>query len=138
MDQKIYTDTACSNRKFESMVLSWGPSLYHRGLGHGGTHDSRTGIFVLGPCSTEISLEHGLCLPRFLLCHHVSVVLLGVFIGLLSSSNQWVHRKPRTFWPNQHAWCTEPGISLDPGAVVCILSGDLGHNGGPGSTDVSL
>ena len=44
-----------SEGKFEPMVRCWRPGLHHCGLGHGGGHDTRPGISVLGPRSAEVS-----------------------------------------------------------------------------------
>lgn len=114
MNQKIKTNPMYSRRKFESMVLFWGSSVYHRGLGHGSGHDTRTGLFVFGPCSEEISLKLGLCLHGLLFGHHFSMVLLGIFIGLLRPSKKRVYRRSQSFRTHQYSWCAEPWISPDP------------------------
>ena len=81
-----------SGGKLESMVLVWRPSLHHRGFGHGGGHDTWSRLSLLWSCAKKVRSEYDLGLHELFLHHHVSMVFLGVFVGILSPGHERIHR----------------------------------------------
>ena len=74
------------------MVCPGRPSVHPRRFGHGGGHDTRSRISVLGAGEEEIRSDHALGHHGLLLCHHLPVVLLGLFPGILGT------RHKRIYW----------------------------------------
>lgn len=93
---------ANSRRESESMVHLRRSVLHHRGLGHGGGHDTGPGFPLLRFGPPKIGTEHDLGLYGFILRHHLPMVLLGLLAGFLRSSDQRLYWQPRTFRFDQH------------------------------------
>ena len=96
--------------------------VYHRGLGHGTADDTRPGLPLFGPGEEEISAEHALGNNGIFLRHHISVVLLGLFAGILDYGNEWLHWRFASLWSGKYAgatkWCNSSGSF----PLVCVLS----------------
>lgn len=103
-----------SHRKPESMVPIWRPGLHHRGFGHGAGHDSWSRLPIFRACPKEVGFEHDLGLYGFILRHHLSMVLLGLLLGLFAHTDERIHRGSEALRSYEHTRCSEPGLSSDP------------------------
>lgn len=108
------------------MVFPGRPGVYHRGFGHGASDDTGARLSLLGVGTEEVSARHGLGLHGLLFSHHVSMVFLGLFAGLLGSGHEWVHWESGAFWPDQYVGSPEPRITTDSGTALCLLPGAHG------------
>ena len=118
-----HVDIHTSRRKLESMVHVRRLGVHHCGLGHGGGHGARPGLPVLGSRSKKIRPEYDHRVHGLVQHHHLSMVLLGLLPGLFASSDEWIHRRSESFWPDQHPWCPERWICSHSRAVVRFLPG---------------
>ena len=112
-----------SGRKSKSMVLPWRSSLYSRCFGHGGSHDTgaRIPLLRLGP--EEVRSDDDLGYHGLVLCHHISMVLLGLFAGIFSTGDERLYWRSEAFWLDQYPWRSKSRVPADSGAAVRFLSG---------------
>ena len=82
-----------SNRESQSVVLSWRPGLHYRCFRYGRGHGTGSGLSVFRSGTSEIRSDHDMDLHGQLLCHHFSVVFLGLFSRLLIFWTEWIYRR---------------------------------------------
>lgn len=95
--------------EFKSMVFARRPGIHPRGFGHGGGHDTRSGLplFRIGP--KKVGPDHDLGLHDEFLRHHLSMVLLGIFAGVLRPRDERFHWRSQALRPDVHTWRAQSG-----------------------------
>lgn len=92
MNRKLTLISTNRGRKSEQMVPIRRSSLHHRGLGHGVGHGTGPWLSLFWTGTKKVRSVHDLGLHGFKLRHHFSMVLLGLFFGILTHGHEWIHR----------------------------------------------
>lgn len=106
------------DHKPEPMVSSWRSSVHLDSVGYGTGHDTRSRFPLLGPLEKEVRSEPDVGLLCILLRHHLSVVLLGLFLSLFEHRYQRFHWRLDAFWTDGNIGVSKSGIAPDPRASV--------------------
>ena len=104
--------------KSKPVVFLRRSSVHYCRFGHGAGHDTWSRISVLGAGKEKICSDHALGCHGLLLCRHISVVLLGLFAGILGTRNQRIYWRSQAFCLDQHPRCPEPWVAVDPRAAL--------------------
>ncbi len=73
------------------MVLSWRHCIYSYFIMPGPGDDSRTRLSLLWPRKTEVCTLYDLGLYGIFLDNHISMVFLGLFVGVQLVRDEWVY-----------------------------------------------
>ena len=100
MDQ-LLTDMY-SHRKSQPMVLPRRPGLHYRGLRHGHSHGTGSGLPLLRSRAPKVCTVDALVLSHVDFRHHLPMVLLGLFSSLFGHGHEWLHWGPEALRPHVH------------------------------------
>lgn len=78
------SDKINRGRKLEQILPTWRSGIHYRRLGDGLSHGTGSRFSLLWLGTKKVGFVHDMGLHGFLLGRHVSMVLLGLFAGLLA------------------------------------------------------